>query len=168
MESVAILAVGGTIDAEEYDFSEGRVLRFGEPAVRAVLKRLRPWMNVHEAISAFPQKDSSEMTVEDRSRIAAFCRNTPAKRILITHGTDTMILTGLALEQIANKTIVLTGALPYCLDPVHAAFNIGSALAACQLLSPGVYIAMSGEVVPVREAVKMRSGNVIIFTKKLL
>jgi L-asparaginase len=67
--------------------------------------------------------------------------------VLVTHGTDTMIDTARVLASIADKTIVLTGALnPARFRGSDAEFNIGTAVGAVQSLSPGVYIAMNGRV----------------------
>ena len=60
--------------------------------------------------------DSLEMTEEDREIIVHNCRRSNLERIIITHGTDTIVETAayLAQKQINNKTIVLTGAMiPY-------------------------------------------------------
>lgn len=44
-----------------------------------------------------------------------------------------------------DKTIVLTGAIiPYKFGSSDGLFNLGSALAFAQTLSPGVYVAMNG------------------------
>jgi hypothetical protein len=79
-----------------------------------------------------------------------------------------MIDTGqLLADNLRDKTIVLTGSLPYSHDPVYAAFNLGSAVTACQLLQPGVYIATSGEVVSLNEGVeKVKSGKITYFVQR--
>ena len=71
------------------------------------------------------------------------------EHILITHGTDTMVQTARYLARARGKTIVLTGALaPALFKKTDAVFNIGCALAAVQILPPGVYIAMNGAIFP--------------------
>jgi L-asparaginase len=58
-----------------------------------------------------------------------------------------MAQTAQALRPLADRTIVLTGAMqPARMRRTDAIFNIGFAWAAAQLLPPGVYIAMNGEV----------------------
>jgi L-asparaginase len=48
--------------------------------------------------------------------------------------------------KISDKTIVLTGAMiPYKFGSSDGMFNLGSALAFVQVLSPGVYISMNGK-----------------------
>ena len=69
-------------------------------------------------------------------------------KILITHGTDTMTLTASYLaKHCKGKTIVLTGAMvPYKFGSSDGLFNLGSALAFVQVVSPGVYIAINGKI----------------------
>jgi len=93
--------------------------------------------------------DSLEMTDSDRALIVAHCRDAAESRVLITHGTDTMVETAAALAaalpQAPGKTIVLTGAMiPYAFGSSDGLFNLGSALSFVQVLPPGVYIAMNG------------------------
>ena len=71
----------------------------------------------------------------------------PERNIVVTHGTDTMAESALALTAIKDKTIVLTGALaPARFAESDAPFNLGMAFAAAQCLPAGVYIAMNGQV----------------------
>jgi L-asparaginase len=90
--------------------------------------------------------DSNEMTLIDREIILKSCIDCDQDRIVITHGTDTMSDTARFLgTAITNKTIVLTGAMiPYTFGSSDGLFNLGSALAFAQTLSPGVYVAMNG------------------------
>jgi L-asparaginase len=90
--------------------------------------------------------DSLEMTDADRQIILENCRKSSEGKIVITHGTDTMVDTAKVLgENIKDKTIVLTGAMiPYAFGSSDGLFNLGSALSFVQALPPGVYIAMNG------------------------
>ena len=92
--------------------------------------------------------DSLDMTNEDRQLIALNCLRVPESQIVITHGTDTMVDTARVLAtRVPDKTIVLTGAMiPYAFGSSDGLFNLGSALALCQVLPPGVYIAINGQV----------------------
>jgi L-asparaginase len=93
-------------------------------------------------------KDSLEFEQKDRDAIACACNNSTENKILITHGTDTMTVTAeYLLAQCPKKTIVLTGAMvPYKFGSSDGLFNLGSALAFVQILTPGVYIVMNGKV----------------------
>ena len=90
--------------------------------------------------------DSLQMDDADRGRIADACEDCAEKRVVVTHGTDTMVETAAALARgVAGKTIVLTGAMiPYAFGSSDGLFNLGSALSLVQVLQPGVYIAMNG------------------------
>jgi len=177
MKNIRIIVAGGTIDAAKYDFDEGKVIVFGEPAVEKILKtgRVRhldakgatPIENDDADILVLPQKDSLDMTDEDRERILSLCQRDPRERILITHGTDTMAKTGeLLAENIKNKTIVLTGAMqPNASENSDASFNLGGALVACETLPHGVYIVMQGEVFPVPHVQKIKKDGEKYFEK---
>src|SRR5690606_34431262 len=93
------------------------------------------------------RKDSLEMTDDDRARLHETVASIDSRRIVITHGTDTMTASAKVLASIADKTIVLTGALsPARFAESDATFNVGMAFAAVQTLPPGVYITMNGQV----------------------
>jgi L-asparaginase len=145
MHSISIISVGGTIDKIYFDAkSEYEV---GPPNIEKVLSELNLSISYH--INALMRKDSLDLTDDDRLLIAQAVTADQCSRILITHGTDTMVETARALRNIAGKTIVLTGALePALFKTSDAVFNIGCALGAVQVLPPGVYIVMNGRVFP--------------------
>ena len=90
------------------------------------------------------------MTDGDRELIVRNCAQCEESRIVITHGTDTMVETAAALARTTTaKTIVLTGAMiPYEFGSSDGLFNLGSALSFVQVLAPGVYISMNGKCFP--------------------
>jgi len=92
--------------------------------------------------------DSIEMSKTERNYIIQKCIEEPIKQIIITHGTDTMVKTARILaEADIEKTIVLSGAMiPVRFGSSDGLFNMGSALSFVQVLSPGVYIAMNGQI----------------------
>jgi len=143
MKEISIIAVGGTIDKVYFDAkSEYEV---GPPNIAKVLSELN--LSISYGVTSLMRKDSLDLTAEDRTLIAKTVANDPCDRILITHGTDTMVETAKALMAIAEKTIVLTGALePALFKTSDAVFNIGCALGAVQSLGAGIYIAMNGKV----------------------
>ena len=92
-------------------------------------------------------KDSLDMSEADRQLIRERVAASPADRVLITHGTDTMVETAKALTGINNKTVVLTGSMqPARFRNTDAVFNVGFALGAVQALPPGVYLAINGRI----------------------
>jgi len=93
------------------------------------------------------RKDSLHITAEDRELLRATIAAQPARSVLVTHGTDTMVDTARVLATLTDKTIVLTGALnPARFRGSDAEFNVGTAVGAVQSLPPGVYIAMNGRI----------------------
>jgi L-asparaginase len=153
-DAIRILVTGGTFD-KEYDEIHGRLF-FRDSHVHEMLELGRCQLNL--TIRTLMMIDSLDMTAADRDLIVHACRNSREDRIVITHGTDTMTDTGLALAQAAiNKTIVLTGAMiPYKFGSSDGLFNLGSALAFAQALSPGVYLAMNGRYFAAGEVRKNR------------
>jgi len=89
---------------------------------------------------------SLENADEDRALIAHQCNQCEENKIVITHGTDTIAETArLLAEKVKTKTIVLTGAMiPIKFGSSDGLFNLGSALAFAQTLTPGIYVAMNG------------------------
>lgn len=143
MAAIRIFVTGGTFD-KEYNELAG-TLSFKQTHVPEMLTRGRCRLDV--AVTTLMMLDSLEMTGEQRAAIVEECRRTRESRILISHGTDTMVETARALAgaSLAAKTIVLTGAMvPYAFGSSDGLFNLGSALSFVQVLPPGVYIAMNG------------------------
>ncbi|MEH6563101.1 MAG: asparaginase domain-containing protein [Marinobacter sp.] len=140
---IRIFTTGGTIDKVYFDANSE--FEIAESLVPELLAE----SNIHNGYSlqGLLRKDSLEMTDEDRVLVREAVSACDSTRILITHGTDTMAETAQALSSLRDKTIVLTGAMqPARMRRSDAVFNIGFAWAAVQLLPPGVYIAMNGEV----------------------
>ncbi len=156
MSEISIIAVGGTIDKIYFDAkSEYEV---GPPNIEKVLSELN--LSISYRVNSLMRKDSLDLTAEDRLLIAETVANDPCDRILITHGTDTMVETAKELTTIPEKTIVLTGALePALFKTSDAVFNIGCALGAVQSLAPGVYIAMNGKIFPADKVRKNLEKN---------
>lgn len=142
-EPILVLITGGTIDKAYFDaLSEYQIVESGIPALIAQARVALPFR-----VMELMRKDSLELTDADRALIAAAVREAPERRVVITHGTDTMTETAKALSDIAGKTIVLTGALsPARFAETDAHFNLGMAFATAQVAAPGVWIAMSGQV----------------------
>lgn len=119
------LQTGGTID-KAYPISDdhhGYNFLISTPAFDRILKRVNPGFRFETR--TILQKDSLDITDEDRQSIYDVCRDTVENRIVITHGTDTMIKTAMALRTITDKTIVLTGAfLPESFKNSDADFNL--------------------------------------------
>ena len=139
---IKIVVTGGTFD-KEYNELNG-TLFFKETHLTEMLSLGRSRIDVH--IETLMMIDSLDMTDADRETIAQHCSNAKEDKIVVTHGTDTMVETARFLAaRIKNKTIVLTGAMvPYKFGSSDGLFNLGSALAFVQTLPNGVYISMNG------------------------
>lgn len=138
-----ILTTGGTIDKIYFDANSEFMV--GEPQIERLLHEANVSFNYE--VHSLMRKDSLEITDEDRALIRARVESTEHKQVLITHGTDTMVATARALGGIDNKTIVLTGAMqPARVHSSDAVFNIGCAVVAALMLTPGVYITMHGQI----------------------
>jgi L-asparaginase len=143
MDQLLIVTTGGTIDKIYFDDKSD--YQVGEPQIGRILEEL----GVAFRFSVIPiiRKDSLHITQEDRELVRATIAAQDAKHVLLTHGTDSMVDTAKVLSTIADKTIVLTGALnPARFRGSDAEFNIGTAVGAVQSLPPGVYIAMNGRI----------------------
>lgn len=142
---IRILVTGGTFD-KEYNELTG-TLSFVDTHVPEMLRLGR--CRVEVAVRTLMMIDSLDMSAADRAIIVEQCRQSPEARIVITHGTDTMVETAQALARAfpsgGPKTIVITGAMvPYAFGSSDGLFNLGSALSFVQTLPGGVYVAMNG------------------------
>jgi L-asparaginase len=140
---IKIFAVGGTIDKVYFDqLSEYQV---GLPNAQEILDAL-PIAFEYE-IESLLRKDSLDMDAADRALLSERVAADSSRKIIVTHGTDTMIDTGKALSGIKGKCIVLTGAMePARFKSSDAVFNVGVAVGAVSSLPDGVYIAMNGRI----------------------
>ncbi|MBC3881793.1 asparaginase [Undibacterium sp. LX40W] len=158
--SLRIIATGGTFE-KHYDELQGK-LGFAESQLPEVLKRARLTVPVElEVVSLI---DSLDMVDQDRQDILESCRKSTEKAIVIIHGTDTMRETAEVIGAAKlDKAIVLTGAMiPYKIDNSDAFFNLGFACGVVQLLSPGVYVAMNGQVFAWDNVQKDRSAGIFV------
>jgi L-asparaginase len=139
---IRILITGGTFD-KEYNELTGELF-FKQTHLPDMLRLGRCRLDV--AVETLMMIDSLQMTDIDRRTILERCAGAPEERIVITHGTDTMEATARVLgENLTGKTVVLTGAMvPYTFGSSDGMFNLGTALAFVQTLTPGVYVAMNG------------------------
>ena len=141
-DRIRILATGGTFD-KEYNELTGDLF-FKSTHTGDMLQLGRCLLDVE--IETLMMIDSLQMTAADRQAILDRFRTVPETRIVITHGTDTMAETAAVLgAALLQKTVVLTGAMiPYKFGSSDGMFNLGTAMAFVQTLTPGVYVAMNG------------------------
>lgn len=159
MPDILVLTTGGTIDKLYFDaLSEYQI---GDSVVDRLLATAR--VSKPFRVQGLMRKDSLELDDADRATIARAAAEAPERRIVITHGTDTMTETAKALAGIAGKTIVLVGALaPARFADSDATFNLGMAFATAQIAPAGVWIAMNGTIFPADKVRKDRAANAFV------
>ena len=150
--TIKVLITGGTID-KQYNELNGELI-FTQSSVEDMLAQGGAKLDI--SLETVMLKDSLDMDDNDRQEILAACLASDESRIVITHGTDTMVETSQVLATgIKDKTIVLLGAMvPYHFKKSDALFNLGCAIAAVQTLENGVYITMNGKVFNFDEVIK--------------
>ncbi|HEY0913857.1 MAG TPA: asparaginase domain-containing protein [Solimonas sp.] len=142
MPILKVFTTGGTIDKIYFDAASQ--YEIGEPQIGRVLQGAGV---AGIEICPLMRKDSLQMDDADRARVREAVQAESCQRILITHGTDTMAQTALALGDCGGKTVVFTGAMqPARFHETDAVFNIGFALGVALSSPPGVYLAMNGRV----------------------
>ena len=140
---IKIFTTGGTIDKIYFDIKSE--FQIGEPLIGQLLNEAN--ISFDYKSESILRKDSLDLTEDDRRMIVENIRSDSSQRILVIHGTDTMVETAKMLIGLPEKIIVLTGSMqPARLRESDAVFNIGYAIAAVQLLPSGVYIAMNGRI----------------------
>ena len=142
--AIRILVTGGTFD-KEYNELNG-TLFFKDSHLGEMLKLGRCRADIE--IRTVMMIDSLNLTDAERDMIAFHCAQCEGDKIVITHGTDTMVETAKVIAaKNLDKTIVLTGAMiPYKFGSSVGLFNLGAAIAFVQTLPHGVYISMNGRI----------------------
>jgi len=156
MKELRLIITGGTFD-KHYDEIQGK-LTFRESHLPRILKQSRCTLTV-EIEQPCHLIDSLYMKEENRIVIASSCVKSPEEKVIVIHGTDTMVKTA---EVIAKNLpaddkhiIVITGAMiPYALENSDSVFNLGCAVSAVQMLKPGVWVCMSGKIFDWNNVVK--------------
>lgn len=145
MSEIKVFTTGGTIDDLEYSTEDEA------PAHKGSLIPMLLYsagVDVDYSVEILMSKDSKFITDEDRRNILDKCLTCKADRIVITHGTVTMVKTALYLQkQGLPKTIVLTGAMiPANQEGSDAPDNVKVAFEGAESKPPGVYVAMTGQL----------------------
>ncbi|HUA97051.1 MAG TPA: asparaginase [Terracidiphilus sp.] len=165
MQTIHLITTGGTIE-KAYSERSGAVLNTGSK-IGQYLKLLRlPGADVR--VTPLMNKDSLEMTAEDRAELARVLAPLlpESNPIVISHGTDTMVETGVFLERAfpaLKVPIVLTGAMtPLGFEGSDGLQNLTESLFAARMLAPGVYIVMHGQVFPAAHARKDKDRGTFV------
>ncbi len=89
MDELLVVTTGGTIDKVYFDDKSD--YQVGEPQIGRILKEL----GVAFRFNVIPilRKDSLHIDAADRELLRAAIAAQPARHVLVTHGTDTMVET---------------------------------------------------------------------------
>lgn len=155
---IRIITTGGTIEGLEYA-EERNAPKVTGGSIETFLKTAQVSFD-YELEAAF-SKDSRFISEADRELLAAMIRKSSEEKILVTHGTLTMVETAKFLGELdLNKTIVIVGAFVLGTDKnTDAPFNLGFAISSLSYLDKGVFIAMQGQVFPWGKVVKNTKEN---------
>ena len=157
MAIIYLITTGGTIE-KVYSEQTGSVQNLDNKIDRYL--RLLRLPDAEVRVIPLMNKDSLEMTDADRALILARVRDllpdhTP---IVITHGTDTMVDTGLYLQRTVTELrvpLILTGAMtPLGFEGSDGLQNLTESLFAARVLNPGVYVVIHNQVFPVNRVRK--------------
>ena len=170
---VHVLTMGGTIDKDYPRLTSGYAFEFGDEAAASRILNAHPNLGITFDVTSICKKDSLEVSDNDRKLLSdailkmmtkktSYC---PPTRIVVTHGTDTMIETAKYVERKLNYgghrrqedlvSIAFTGATkPERFVDSDASFNVGLAVGATS--SPiaeccVVYICMNGNIIPANQ-----------------
>jgi L-asparaginase len=151
MRSVYLISTGGTIE-KSYSEHKG-VISNSASKIERYLRQLRlPDLEVN--VVPLMNKDSLEMNDADRVLLLGMVRAivNEGVPIVVTHGTDTMVETGVYLKRFLPDVpvaVILTGAMtPLGFEGSDGLQNLTESLLAAQLVSPGFYLVMHGQVFP--------------------
>ena len=153
-----VLGMGGTIDKDYPRSTMGYAFEIDEPAAERILAAM-PFCSLRWSIQSICKKDSTEINDRDRELLVEAIRSTTASKVLVTHGTDTMIETAQFVKRSrasASCAVAFTGAMkPERFYDSDATFNVGVAVGALGLISQGeVVVCMGGKVLEASKCVR--------------
>jgi GNAT superfamily N-acetyltransferase len=150
MRQIHVLSTGGTIE-KIYSEQRGSVENV-ESRIEPYLARLR-LPDTRIDTTRLMNKDSLEMADADRALILDAIRERLDAPVVISHGTDTMVETGMYLKRALGHLehpVILTGAMtPLGFEGSDALQNLTESFFAARVLAPGVYIVMHNQAFPV-------------------
>ena len=156
-DTIHFIITGGTIDSV-YNGIKDTVEPANDSGIPAFITGLKLYNDVE--FTTICMKDSRALSKDDLAAILTAVKNSPHKKIIITHGTYTMPDTARYLE--ANlgendKTIVLTGSMIPLqgFSPSDAPFSLGYAVAQVLALGPGIRVCMNGRTFEPGEVMKI-------------
>ena len=170
MRTIYVITTGGTIE-KVYSEQVGAVSN-SHSKIERYLKQLRlPDCDVR--VVALMNKDSLEMTEQDRRRLAAELTSLlpQGHPVVIVHGTDTMVETGVYVQKLFERQlkvpVILTGAMtPLGFEGSDGLQNLTESLLATRLLQPGVFVVFHGMIHQVHKVRKDRERATFVSVVK--
>jgi L-asparaginase len=162
MLKVNVITTGGTIE-KVYSEQTSQVENLDSKIDRYLARLRLPDCDVR--VVPLMNKDSLEMTDDDRRVILEVIEQMLAEGspVVIVHGTDTMVQTGLFLKQalpVLSVPIVLTGAMtPLGFEGSDGLQNLTESLFAVRTLGPGIYVVMHNQAFPIDRVRKDRETS---------
>lgn len=162
MKKILVITTGGTIDALPYPNPQIHPLYsqfpfLGTSGVRRALRQPDMALRARDCVwVALPPRDSKHIDAAYRARMVRAIKLRGGKRVLITHGTDTLLATAAYLRRarmLRWKTVILTGAMVPLTNGVASDGRQNLRYAARCLarqgcLPPGIYLVLSDYVGP--------------------
>ncbi len=142
---IHIISTGGTIEGLDYEDPDNHGLSKAI-SIDRLLDQIGYQGNF--VVEKILDKDSRFISEPDRIKITDKIKSISGSKILLTHGTITMVETAKYLGKLKlDKTIVLTGAFILGTDPnTDAGSNLNYALQQIENLQHGVFIAMHQQI----------------------
>lgn len=140
-----ILNSGGTFNKRYNPLTGDMEIPYDNFAIERILQSVDFKYN----LAGVMYKDSLDITIEDRKKLANIIMESSDDTFIIVHGTDTINLSAEFLSEIFNdRKIILVGAMnPFEIDQVEASLNLGIAIGYAKATTKfGVYICMNGFV----------------------
>lgn len=133
---------------------------FDKSVIPSYFNRIRSGLKTN--FTQICSKDSRDLTLEDLKKLVHKVENSPHQKIIVTHGTFTMVDTARFLKanlERDDQTILFTAAMIPISEFVQSdgTFNLGFATAAVQFHKPGIFVCMHGEIFQPDEVLKFIS-----------
>ena len=140
---ITLITTGGTLDGTCHDL--------GTVAVDSPLQRaLEAKNDLQLSIVNLCNKDSRDLTIEDRELLLQAISEAETEHVLVSHGTYTICETGRFLQQhcsVISKCVLLVGAwVPIDQPDSDAPSQVSFALDVIDQCQPGIYVAMDGKL----------------------
>jgi L-asparaginase len=152
MKVIYLITTGGTIEKVYFEPS-GTAANFTSKIDRYLQLLRLPDAEIN--VVPLMNKDSLQITDQDRVLLLGMVRAVLKENtaIVITHGTDTMVQTGIYLQRALPQLpvpIVMTGAMtPLGFEGSDGLQNLTESLLAVRILAPGIHVVMHGQIFPI-------------------